>query len=119
MRNWLEKMDLLESSQRNSVSQSPNLSSQEEFLLKERNSISNSERGADMAINQGLTVREDLARQRQMFASMVSRMEHVSERLPRLTRLIGQIRRRKRRDLIVLCSVVALFMLFTLLWRLF
>ncbi|GJD10034.1 Golgi SNAP receptor complex member 1 [Galdieria sulphuraria] len=119
VRNWLEKMDLLENSHRNSVSQSPHLSSQEEFLLKERNSVSNSERGADLAINQGLAVREDLARQRQIFASMVSRMEHVSERLPRLNRLIGQIRRRKRRDLIVLCSVVALFMLFTLLWRVF
>eukprot|EP00871_Galdieria_phlegrea_P000125 jgi/Galph1/1112/GphlegSOOS_G5855.1 len=119
LRNMVEKQELLETSQRNSVPASPNLSSQEGFLLKERNAISNSDRGADLAINQGLAVKEDLARQRQVFASMVSRMEHVSERLPRLNRLIGQIRRRKRRDLIILCCVMSLLMVVTLFWRMF
>jgi len=120
-RSWMEKMDLLETnSNRGGIPPpSPQLSSQEDMLWKERNSLAASERGADMAINQGLAVREDLVRQRQIFANMVTRMEHVSEKLPRLNRLIGHIRRRKRRDLIVLCSVVALLMLLTLFWRIF
>lgn len=74
--------------------------------------------GADAALNAGAALREDLERQRQTFASMVARMDAVGERVPGINRLIGQIRRKKKRDVMVMALVVATLVFLTGLWKL-
>jgi golgi SNAP receptor complex member 1 len=86
-------------------------------LQAERASLSNANSGADAAVAAGQSLKEDLERQRAMFASMVERMETMSEGMPAVSRLIGQIRRKKKRDLYVIGGVVAVLAFVTFRWR--
>lgn len=86
-------------------------------LYKERASISAATSGADTAISTGLNLKEDLDRQRAMFASMVERMETMSEGLPAVNRLIGQIRRKKKRDIFILGAVISTMLFITFSWK--
>lgn len=86
-------------------------------LYKERASISGATSGADTAIATGLSLKEDLDRQRAMFASMVERMETMSEGLPAVNRLIGQIRRKKKRDVLIIGAVVSTLLFMTFSWK--
>lgn len=87
-------------------------------LYAERSSLSAASAGADAALSAGAALREDLERQRQTFASMVARMDAVGERVPGINRLIGQIRRKKKRDVMVMALVVATLVFLTGLWKL-
>lgn len=87
-------------------------------LYAERSSLSAASTGADAALSAGAALREDLERQRQTFASMVARMDAVGERVPGINRLIGQIRRKKKRDVMVMALVVATLVFLTGLWKL-
>ncbi|GAB0492724.1 hypothetical protein MMPV_003993 [Pyropia vietnamensis] len=87
-------------------------------LYAERSSLSAASAGADAALNAGAALREDLERQRQTFASMVARMDAVGERVPGINRLIGQIRRKRKRDVMVMALVVATLVFLTGLWKL-
>lgn len=86
-------------------------------LYKERASISAATSGADTAISTGLSLKEDLDRQRAMFASMVERMETMSEGIPAVNRLIGQIRRKKKRDIFILGAVISTMLFITFSWK--
>jgi golgi SNAP receptor complex member 1 len=80
-------------------------------LYAERTALAGASVGADTAIQTGLSLKEDLERQRAMFASMVERMETMSEGMPAVNRLIVQIRRKKKRDLLILGGVIAVLLL--------
>lgn len=86
-------------------------------LYKERASISASSTGAETAIATGLSLKEDLDRQRAMFASMVERMETMSEGLPAVNRLIGQIKRKKKRDVLIVGVVISTLLFITFSWK--
>lgn len=89
----------------------------ETALYKERAAIAGATSGADAAIASGLSLKEDLERQRAMFASMVERMETMSEGLPAVHRLIGQIRRKKKRDVLIMAAVVSTLLFVTFSWK--
>lgn len=86
-------------------------------LYKERASIAAATSGADTAIATGMNLKEDLDRQRAMFASMVERMETMSEGIPAVNRLIGQIRRKKKRDVLIMAAVVSVLLFITFSWK--
>jgi golgi SNAP receptor complex member 1 len=88
-----------------------------EALYEERAALSGASVGADAAIQTGLNLREDLERQRATFASMVQRMESMSEGMPAVNRLIVQIRRKKKRDVLIIAGVIALLLVITFCWR--
>lgn len=87
-------------------------------LERERQHLYGAERATDSAMGQGTALRDDLMRQRQMFASMVQRMGTVAESMPSLNRLIAHIRRKKRRDVLVLGVVIGVLLFVTLAWKL-
>lgn len=87
-------------------------------LHAERIALAGASAAADSATGAGLSLKEDLERQRAMFASMVERMETMSEGIPAVNRLIGQIRRKKKRDVLILAMVVAMLLFFTFSWKL-
>lgn len=88
-----------------------------ESLQAERASLSAAQSGADSAVQTGLSLKEDLERQRAMFASMVERMETMSEGMPAVNRLIGQIKRKKKRDMYILGGVIAFLLFVTFSWK--
>lgn len=88
-----------------------------ESLHAERASLNSAQSGADAAVQTGLSLKEDLERQRAMFASMVERMETMSEGMPAVSRLIGQIKRKKKRDMYILGGVIAFLLFVTFSWK--
>ncbi|KAA8494071.1 Golgi SNAP receptor complex member 1 [Porphyridium purpureum] len=88
-------------------------------LHAERAALVGASASADSAIEKSVTLRDELERQRSNFASMMSRMEEASGRFPVLNRLIGQLKRKKRRDMYVLAAVVSILAFLTVLWKLF
>jgi golgi SNAP receptor complex member 1 len=88
-----------------------------ELLYAERAALNGARVGADAAVQTGLNIKEDLERQRALFASMVERMETMSEGMPAVNRLIGQIRRKKKRDVFILAGVIGTLLFVTMTWR--
>lgn len=87
-------------------------------LHAERVALAGASTAAESAAGAGMSLKEDLERQRAMFASMVERMETMSEGIPAVNRLIGQIRRKKKRDVLILSAVIASLLLVTFSWKL-
>lgn len=102
-----------------SRSMNPSTGQGMDSLYTERASLSAATSGADTAIATGLSLKEDLERQRAMFASMVERMETMSEGLPGVNRLIGQIKRKKKRDVLIMAFVVGTLLFVTFSWKIY
>lgn len=117
LREHAELLTGADRSRSNPGGQSIDGSSGLDALYKERASISAASNGADTTIATGISLKEDLDRQRAMFASMVERMETMSEGLPSVNRLIGQIRRKKKRDVLIIGVVVSTLLFLTFSWK--
>lgn len=90
----------------------------EDALRAERTALAGAGAAADAATGAGLALKEDLERQRAAFAAMVDRMDTMSDNMPGVNRMIGQIRRKKKRDVLIIALVVAVLLFFTLSWKL-
>ena len=88
------------------------------ILGREAAHVNGAHRSADTALGQGLALRDDLLRQRQVFASLVDRMGTAVTAMPSIGRLVSQIRRRKRRDVILVAVTTGVLSFLTLMWKL-
>uniref|UniRef100_A0A6T9YWS2 Golgi SNAP receptor complex member 1 n=1 Tax=Erythrolobus madagascarensis TaxID=708628 RepID=A0A6T9YWS2_9RHOD len=88
-------------------------------LFVERAALMGASAGVDSAVDKGLTLRDELERQRQNFASVMERVEVASEKMPALNRVIVQIKRKKKRDVIIMAAVVAVLLFITLFFKIF
>jgi Golgi SNAP receptor complex protein 1 len=87
-------------------------------LESESAHMNGAHRAADASLGQSIALRDELMRQRQSFTMMFHRMTSMAESMPQLGRLITNIRRRKRRDMVMVASAAGLLSLLTILWRL-
>jgi len=87
-------------------------------LNSERVALAGANAAAESAMGAGMSLKEDLERQRAMFASMVERMETMSEGIPAVNRLIQNVRRKKKRDVLILAAVIATLLGITFSWKL-
>jgi len=88
-------------------------------LYAERAALIGASSGVDTSIEKGVSLRDELERQRQNFASMMGRMEEASSKVPTLNRIIGQIKRKKKRDIIIFAGVIVVLTLVTVIWKVF
>ncbi|KAK4532172.1 hypothetical protein CCYA_CCYA11G3029 [Cyanidiococcus yangmingshanensis] len=79
--------------------------------------VNGAHRAADASLGQSMALRDELVRQRQAFMVMFHRMTSMAESMPQLGRLITNIRRRKRRDMVMVASAAGLLSFLTILWR--
>jgi len=91
----------------------------QQSLYAERAAVTGASGAADAALSQGNSLREQLEHQRAMFASMMQRMETVSGSMPGLTKLIAQIKHKRRRDVMVLALTFSLLLFGTIIWKFF
>lgn len=85
-----------------------------EQLLREKTSLMSSLHMADEAISAAQYARSGLESQRQVFGSFTGNLAALGNQFPVIRRTIGQIRSKKHRDTIVLSSVLALLIIFTI-----
>jgi len=119
----IERHDLLDSVrkditdyQRNMKGTQGNASNRRmEILLKENEHARRSERMIDEQINIAVESRETLMNQRVAFKAIQTKLNDLSNRFPMINNLVQKINMRKRRDTIIMGSVIGLCFVF-LLW---
>jgi len=119
----IERHDLLDSVrkditdyQRNMQGNQGNASNRRmELLLKENEHARRSERMIDDQINIAVESRETLMNQRVAFKAIQTKLNDISNRFPLINNLVQKINMRKRRDTIIMGSVIGLCLVF-LLW---
>lgn len=85
-------------------------------LMRERQSIVNSEREMDDVLGQAMATRDTLQQQRGMFHGISDKMRSVGERIPMVNQLMGQIDKRKNRDKIILGLTIGGCLCFLVWW---
>ncbi|KAA8495422.1 Golgi SNAP receptor complex member 1-2 [Porphyridium purpureum] len=88
-------------------------------LYEERASLAASTNVADNSVAQGLTLRDELLRQRANFSAMMDRVQAMGSSVPAINTVINQIKRKKNRDVIIFAIVVSVLTFVTLVWKLF
>jgi len=91
-------------------------SSTSEQLLAERSKIDSSHRMADEVLGQAFETRYEFQRQRSTLTSVSSRMGGVLSQVPGINSLIGMINSRRRRDSVILGSVICACVVVLLWW---
>lgn len=90
--------------------------SNEDYLLNERGRIDESIGMADMVLDQAYSTKEALLEQRQMLGGTNSRMGNITTKFPIINNLLGKIKRKRRRNTMILAFVTAICLFLLLLW---
>ncbi|KAF5385377.1 hypothetical protein D9615_001223 [Tricholomella constricta] len=94
-------------------------SSAADSLLAERSRIDSSHRMTDDVLEQAYETRSEFARQRTSLSGINTRMMGVLNTMPGINNVIGMIRSRRRRDSIILGTVigVSIIIILTYMWN--
>jgi Golgi SNAP receptor complex protein 1 len=119
----IERHDLLDSVHKDISDYQRNMSGSQggpnnrrmELLLKESEHARRSERMVDDQINIAIESRETLMSQRVAFKAIQTKLNDISNRFPLINNLVHKINLRKRRDTIIIGSVIGICFVF-LLW---
>lgn len=119
----IERHDLLDSVHKDISDYQRNMSGSQggpnnrrmELLLKESEHARRSERMVDDQINIAIESRETLMSQRVAFKAIQTKLNDISNRFPLINNLVQKINLRKRRDTIIIGSVIGICFVF-LLW---
>lgn len=88
-----------------------------DYMLQERNRIDNSHSMADSILAQAYETRAEFARQRQALAGVQRRLQNTLGQIPGISTLIGKVNTRKKRDSLILASIITLCILFLVFVR--
>ncbi|XP_029651056.1 Golgi SNAP receptor complex member 1 isoform X5 [Octopus sinensis] len=104
-----ERDDLLGSVHRdiNAYKNSSGLNRRTDLYLKEHEHIRNSERLVDEQISVAMATKENLYVQKNMLMSITQTMNSFANRFPAINSLMQRVNIRKRRDSIILASVIS------------
>ena len=89
-----------------------------DLLLKESEHARNSEKLIDDQITIAMEARDSLYSQRDTFKAIQKKLNDISNRFPMVNNLIQKINLRKRRDAIIVATVIGLCLTFLLWWML-
>merc|ERR1712029_64062 len=87
-------------------------------LQRELEHTRNSERMIDEQINIALETRDNLVNQREILKAVQTKLNDLSSKFPLINSLVNKINLRKRRDTIVLGSVIGVCLVF-MIWYIF
>ena len=97
---------------------STGLNRRSELYVKETDHLRNSERLIDDQIAIAMATKENLTQQRGAFHSISQRLVSTLQKFPLVNSLIQRINLRKRRDSIILASVIAVCLILLILYSL-
>jgi len=85
-------------------------------MRSEIKSIDSATNAADATLATGWSIQEDLQRQRALFDNMMGSIDQMRGSVPTIGSLIESIKRKRKRDVIVISAVVAVCLTFTLIF---
>lgn len=94
------------------------LNRRSELYMKETDHLRNSERLIDDQIAIAMATKENLTQQRGAFHSISQRLVNTLHKFPLINSLVQRINLRKRRDSIILASVIAICLILLILYSL-
>ncbi|CAG0882751.1 unnamed protein product [Darwinula stevensoni] len=111
-----EREDLLRVYSRSNYKQTSGLNRRMDLYLKESEHIRSSERMIDEQINIAMETRDHLHGQRAAFKMIQTKMNDLTNRFPMINSLVQRTTLRKRRDSIILGSVIGICTVLLLLY---
>ncbi|XP_042894310.1 Golgi SNAP receptor complex member 1-like [Penaeus japonicus] len=93
--------------------------SRRDLYIKEADHMNNSERMVDEQISIAVETRDHLKSQREAFKMIQTKVNDLSNRFPLINTLMTKINIRKRRDSLILGTVIGLCLTFMLWWMFF
>lgn len=90
---------------------------EEEHMLNERQQIDNSNSMADNLLSQAYETRDDFIRQRANLSNIQRRMLQTAGHIPGLNTIIAKVNTRKKRDSVIIASLITLCILFLVFIR--
>ncbi|KAK3589800.1 hypothetical protein CHS0354_015804 [Potamilus streckersoni] len=113
-----ERDDLLGSVRRDisAYKNSSGLNRRTEMYLKEHEHIRNSERLVDDQISVAIATKESLESQKKSLSGISQKINTLANRFPIINSLVQRVNLRKRRDSIILASVIAICIILLLLY---
>ncbi|CAK8674643.1 Golgi SNAP receptor complex member 1-like [Clavelina lepadiformis] len=78
-----------------------------DLYMKEHEHLRNSDRLADEAIEIAMATKENLGQQRTVFKGITTRLTTLGNRFPAINNLVQKINLRKRRDSLIIATVIA------------
>lgn len=112
-----ERASLL-SNVRNDINQFHSASREDaEYLLDERNRLDNSHNMADSVLSQAYAINQNFADQRAMLGNINRRVMHAASQIPGINTIISKINTRKKRDSIILATLISICLLLILYFR--
>ncbi|KAK7204655.1 snare region anchored in the vesicle membrane C-terminus-domain-containing protein [Myxozyma melibiosi] len=102
-----------------SFSRSPNSTSsapvdprrEAEYMLNERSRIERSDNLVDSILSQAYATREEFGRQRQVLMNVQRRVTSTASRIPGINSIISKINTRKKRDSLIIATLISLCIL--------
>mmetsp|Transcript_4592 Transcript_4592/g.19708 ORF Transcript_4592/g.19708 Transcript_4592/m.19708 type:complete len:88 (-) Transcript_4592:1651-1914(-) len=82
-------------------------------MRSEMKSMDSATNAADATLATGWSIQEDLQRQRALFDNMMGSIDEMRGSVPTIGSLIESIKRKRKRDVIVVSAVVAVCLTFT------
>lgn len=86
-------------------------------MLDERQRIDNSHGVADSVLSQAYAINADFGEQRARLSQINRRAMHAASQIPGINTIIAKINTRKKRDSVILASLIALCFLLVLYMR--
>lgn len=91
--------------------------SEADYMLQERNRIDNSHNMADSILAQAYETRDEFLRQRASLSGVQRRLQNAVSHFPGINTIIAKVNTRKKRDSLILASIITVCILFLLLLR--
>lgn len=88
-----------------------------DYMLQERNRIDNSHSMADSILAQAYETREEFFRQRASLSGIQRRLQNTLSHFPGINTIIGKVNTRKKRDSLILASLITLCVLLLIFFR--
>ncbi|KAK9384009.1 snare region anchored in the vesicle membrane C-terminus-domain-containing protein [Kockiozyma suomiensis] len=82
-----------------------------EYMLNERSRIERSDNLVDGILSQAYATREEFGRQRQVLANVQRRVTSTASRIPGINTVISKINTRKKRDSLIIATLISLCIL--------
>jgi Golgi SNAP receptor complex protein 1 len=84
-------------------------------MLDERDRLDRSHNVVDSVLNQAYAINTDFGQQRAMLTNINRRMVHTASQIPGINTLVTKISARKRRDSVILATLIS-FCVLMILW---
>lgn len=92
-----------------------NVGDEQEYMRDERSRIDNSHNLADTILTQAYETRDEFMRQRANLTNIQNKVVHAASQIPGLNTLISKVNTRKKRDSLILATLITICILF-ILW---